>query len=188
MKRWLFALLLSLAAAPAGAQQVQSYETPGNLKPTHDLACIGMDKVRNDYTPADLMVAYVKCTRAGRYDDALVLMLVAGTYARFDTLRVSDVSAHDAFQAIEADIPRDEKVVAGMQPVFEKDKAANSPELAKFCTDLKHLGAPNYYPAYMIAHGMGAFLGGGGLVKDFDAKKGWKTAVDQYMHCDVSDL
>ena len=188
MKRWLFPLLLSLAAAPAGAQQVQSYETPGNLKPTHDLACIGISEVRNDYTPADLMTGYVKCTQAGRYDDALVLMLVAGTYASFDSQRVSDVSAHDAFQAIEANIPQDEKVKAGLQPVFEKYKAANSPEMAKFCTDLKHLGPPNYYPAYMVAHGMGAFLGTGGLVKDFDAKKGWKTAVDQYMHCDVSGL
>ena len=51
---------------------------------------------------------------------------------------------------------------------------------------IERIGAPDYYPRYMVQHGMQAFLisdGSDGLVKDFDAPAAWKQALDSYLHC-----
>ena len=44
---------------------------------------------------------------------------------------------------------------------------------------------PTYHPAYMIQHGMGAFLGQGSdpLVPGFGPATGWERALDSYLHC-----
>jgi hypothetical protein len=180
----------SITAMPLGASdaQVASYQTRGDLKPAHNLACIAIDQVSNVYTPADLMVAQSKCMQAGRFGDAMVLRLVAGTYSRFDALRVTDATAHDAYAALKADYPPDAKAFPHMKDMSAKYQAASSPEMAKFCLNIRRLGPPNYYPAYMIDHGMGAVLGtGGGLVKGFEAPKAWKAVLTQYMRCDVAE-
>jgi hypothetical protein len=184
-----FVLLATLLASLPASAQVTSFETEGNLKPTHDLACIAMDEIRNVYTPADLMAAHVKCRDAGQFENAFVLLLVAGTYARFDTLRVSDQTAHDAFLVLEANSQPDEKAGAGVKAAADPYLSPGSEKMRAFCTAIKRLGPPDYYPAYMVRHGMGAFFGaGGGLVVNFDAKAGWKTSLDSWLHCDVSDL
>lgn len=185
-----------LAIAPTAAiadPQVTDFEMEGNLKPTHNLECIPVTEVKTEYTPADLMVAEGKCARAGRYDDAIALLLIAGTYARFDTLRVADVSAHDALEAIQANNPPDEKMRAAMPPIAAKYAASGSAEMAALCQRLKQLGPPNYYPGYMVRHGMAAFFGRGtgsntGLVSNFDAQKAWKQSLSSWLHCDVSDM
>jgi hypothetical protein len=184
------ACLASLLATPILADaQITNITTAGNLKPTHDLDCLRVDQVKNIYTPADLMIAHDKCVQAERYEDALELLLIAGTYSRFDAQRVADQTAHDAFDAIEANDPPMLETRQHTGPIIAKYKAPNSPEMAKFCVALKRIGPPGYYPAYMIDHGMGAALGkSAGLVADFDAQKGWKDALASYMHCDVSDL
>lgn len=192
--RWTVAALFGCLASvfampPPAAAQITNITTPGNLKPTHDLDCLRIDQVRNIYTPADLMVSHDKCIQARRYEDALTLLLIAGTYSRFDVERVADQTSHDAMQAMEADDPPVLETRQHMDPIIAKYKAPNSPEMAKFCVAIKRIGAPDYYPAYMIDHGMGAALGrSNGLVADFDAQKGWKDALSSYMHCDVSDL
>jgi hypothetical protein len=192
--RWTIAALLgclaSVFAIPVLADaQITNITTAGNLKPTHDLDCLRLDQVKNIYTPADLMVSHDKCIQAARYEDAMALLLLAGTYSRFDTERVADQTSHDAFPAMQANDPPMLETRQHMQPIIAKYRAPNSPEMAKFCVAIKRIGAPDYYPAYMIDHGMGAVLGkSGGLVADFDARKGWRDALTLYMHCDVSDL
>jgi hypothetical protein len=148
-----------------------------------------MEQIRNEYTPADLMKVFVKCRDADRYEDAFLAWNVAGTYSAFDTQRVTDDTAHDAFQALMANNPPREDQRARFLAMFRSYTTPGSPGSVKFCADIKHLGPPNYYPAYMIDHGMGAFLGKpGGVVKDFDAAKAWKIALDKYLHCDVTDM
>ena len=191
VRGFLASVVIALAgAAHAANPQINAIETEGNLKPAHNLDCIAIGQVKNVYTPADLIAAYARCTRAERYDDAMVLMLIAGTYSAFDIQRVADNTAHDAYQAMMANIPPDEKTMAAMQQEFARYKAQGSPQMAKFCVDIKRLGPPNYYPGYMIAHGMGAVIGGGGngLVANFDAHKAWKESIDKYMHCSVADM
>jgi hypothetical protein len=177
--------------AAAAAADITNYETAGNLKPSHVLGCIAMDEVKNVYTPPDLMAARTQCYKEGRIEGALELFLTAGAYARYDTQRVTDRSSHGAFQVLIMNSMPDSETQAKAKLAIAKYTAPNSPELASFCKAIKRLGPPDYYPAYMIQHGMGAFFGGaakGGLVADFDSAKAWKLTVDKYLHCDVSDM
>jgi hypothetical protein len=60
--------------------------------------------------------------------------------------------------------------------------------LAQLCDGVRKVGIPNYYPRYMILHGIKAFTGDpykGGLVEGMDADATWKKAQSEYLHCPV---
>jgi hypothetical protein len=69
----------------------------------------------------------------------------------------------------------------------------NKNKLPMVCTKIKLIGAPDYYPEYMINHGLRAFPGqskadskqpaGNGLIIDFSAKDAWEKSLDIYLHC-----
>lgn len=168
----------SFAADSATQPKFRNYEAPGNLESKYDIGCIGVDKVESKYTPTDLYKAMSKCVGSGMYKEGAFLFAVAGVYGRFDTLRVVDKTAHQAvtvarMQALGA-MDKDK------QPTFQESVKAtlgNSEGLAAACKEIVRIGAPDYYPRYMIQHGMGAFSrsdAGEELVKDFDAKAAWK--------------
>ncbi len=187
-----FAVLLGLAtgaiaAAPAVQPKVQDYEAPGNMESRYDLGCIKAGEMANKYTPVDLYKALAKCIGAEKYREGAFIFAVAGVYGRFDTLRVTDKSAHDAVsvaaqQALGA-IGQDRKE-AFLKAV--KDTLGKPDSLAAVCKDIRRIGPPGYYPRYMVQHGMGAFVGsdgGDGLAKDFEAQAAWKMSLDSYLHC-----
>jgi GTPase Era involved in 16S rRNA processing len=188
---WGVVLAFFTGISDVSAGQITSVETPGNLKPTHQLGCITLDNIQNVDTAADLVAAYAACRDTGRYDDAVQLLLAAGTYAYFDTLRVADTTSHDALVAMEANNPPSDAERPFMMATIKKSYDRGSPAMMKICVVLKQVGPPDYRPDYMIRHGMGSFFGGGGndgLVADFDAKAAWKTSLDKWLHCDVTDL
>ena len=136
--------------------------------------------------PADLYASMEACARAARPQDALLLFGLAGVYGRFDTLRVADRSAHQATRVLR---DRHVEVVppgqwARVQQLLGQT-TGDPAELARFCGRVRAVGRPTYHPAYMIQHGMGAFLGQGGdpLVPGFDPAAGWESALDSYLHC-----
>jgi hypothetical protein len=181
---------IQLAGQAFADPVIQNYETEGNLKATHNLDCHSIAQIKQDYTPPDLMISFDKCLAAGRYNDALDLFQLAGTYSRFDTLRVTDQTAHDAFQVLMVEHPIEEPSKSIMYGLF-KTRSDSSSEEAKFCSNVKLLGPPTYFPAYMIQHGMGAFFGksaNGGIAPNFDVQTAWKTSLDKYLHCDVSEM
>jgi hypothetical protein len=182
--------LLALAAISSSAfAQVTAYQSSGNLEVTHKLGCIAMAEVKNEYTPPDLMRALHICAKARRYDDAFMLFTVAGVYAYFDTKRVPDISAQDAFQVLMANDPIDEDDQPIFQKLLEAYTTPGSPEFVRKCAAIEKLGPPTYEPVYMIRHGMGAFLGAGaGTPKDFDARAAWKGSLGSYLHCSVDDI
>ena len=168
-------------------QQITSFETPGNLVSTNALKCVGAESLENKFTPADLYSAVPICAKQGKYNEGFFLFALAGTYGRFDTLRVSDKSAHQAvsillMQAF-GDMTPDER--DGFQKVLNKT-IENPDSLASTCQLIERIGPPTYYPRYMIQHGMAAFTSNGtddGLVKNFDASAAWKLSLDSYLHC-----
>lgn len=175
-------------AQDSGTQpRIRNYEAPGNLESKHDLGCIGADKVRSKYTPTDLYKAVSKCANSGMYKEGAFLFAVAGVYGRFDTLRVVDKSAHQAVTA--ARMQALSTLDKGKQTAFQeslKARLGNPDGLAAACKEIIRIGPPDYFPRYMIQHGMGAFLksdGGDGLAKDFSAKAAWKQSLDTYLHC-----
>jgi hypothetical protein len=176
-----------LAAEPTTRPQLKAYEAPGNLESKYDLGCVGAEKLRNKYTPADLYKAVSKCVESNRYEEGAFLFAVAGAYGRFDSLRVEDKTAHQALTALRMrtlgshDQPKQAAFKEGVR------KAVGTPEgLAAVCKDLVRIGPPDYYPRYMVQHGMGAFRktgSGDGLVARFDATAAWKQSLDSYLHC-----
>ena len=62
----------------------------------------------------------------------------------------------------------------------------NNDKLPEICNELSRIGAPQYYPSYMIQHGMNAIIGSDtedALVKNFDSDAAWKESLDGYLHC-----
>jgi hypothetical protein len=174
-------------APPPGAAPIVNREAAGNLAATRPaLGCIEATQIESSMNPADLYAAMEACARADRPQDALLLFGLAGVYGRFDTLRVADRSAHGGVQIIHR---RHVDAVPAEQwtPVQERlrQTTGDPAELARFCGRVRAVGHPTYHPAYMIQHGMGAFLGQGGdpLVPGFDPTAGWESALDSYLHC-----
>ncbi|MGH8779611.1 hypothetical protein [Paraburkholderia sp.] len=84
---------------------------------------------------------------------------------------------------------------ADKREIFEerlKTIMRSAGEKAKLCIAAHDFGAPAYYPAYMVNHGLGAMQAAmsgqttedGGLRSDFDSTKGWSDALTGYLQCD----
>lgn len=181
-----FCALVCTIGSNAGAE-TRNYEAPGNLESTYDIGCPDASKLSNKYTPADLYRAVSKCAEQGAHKEGAFLFALAGVYGRYDTFRVADATAHQAvtvllMQAF-ARLSKEKKIALkdGI-----KNALGNAEGRAAMCKDVVRIGPPNYYPRYMIQHGMDAFLKKGpsdGLVKDFDAEAAWQKSLDTYLHC-----
>lgn len=165
--------------------KISNIETPGNLAPTTDIGCAKAGALRNTLTAADLYRGLAACAKSKDYKAAAFLFAMAGAYARFDTLRVADRTAHQAATVLRMQYFDPLPKRAKQNLATEIEATLGQPAgLAATCATLRSLGVPDYYPAYMIQHGMGAVMGrDGGLVAGFDATKAWQQALDGYLHC-----
>lgn len=175
------------ATEPTSQPRINNHEASGNLESQHAVGCVNASSLSNKYTPADLYKAVSVCINQGKFKEGALLFALAGTYGRFDTLRVSDRSAHQALSVLK--LQTFGNMAPDKQKAFQNsiEKTLGNPQgLATACTEIKHIGPPNYAPRYMIQHGMGAFTRAGnddGLVKDFNAPAAWKQSLDDYLHC-----
>ena len=184
----LAALTWMTAAAPQALNpQITNYETPGNLVAKHPLVCSTVDKLKETDTPPDLYAGMVDCAKHQRYQDAVYFFALAGVYSYFDSQRVADETAHEAHSVLtrNAMTQLDD---ATKQAVFAQLKATlgDPAKLPGACAAIERIGPPNYFPQYMVQHGMDAVTGkvqGNGLIPDFDAKVAWQKSLDGYLHC-----
>jgi hypothetical protein len=176
-------------AASSSAPQVVDYEAPGNLQSTHRVGCVEAGKLVSTYTPADLFPSIPECISQNRIHDAATIYALAGVYGRYDQARVADESAHQAMSVLGLRYiyplpkPDQDRFSAEITRMSEEPKAH-----AAFCRDILAVGRPNYHPAYMIQHGIGAFEGTptkDGLVARFDPAATWKKVLDEYLHCSL---
>lgn len=188
----LLGILLIAACANAaeerqpGSAQITHIFAEGNLQSRNDLGCIKVEVLQNIYTAADLYRSNAECVKLDDLDSAVYSSALAGVYARYDSMRVSDQSAHQAQDVLSLNLAEalteDERTafMAKMSAV-----AGDSVSLATLCRRIRAVGPPNYHPTYMIQHGMGAFTGAGGngLVSDFDGAVAWEEVLDTYLHC-----
>lgn len=168
------------------APQVTNYESESNLKATKPVACIGLDELTNQNTPADIFPGVRKCIDAGEYEKAANLFAVAGVYGRFDTLRIVDKTAHQAIKALQLEYLSsiDKARAEEFQEAIRGRLDADSSDLVRICDDIKKIGAPEYEPVYMLQHGISAFTGtGGGIKTDFNVAEAWAASLEDYLHC-----
>jgi hypothetical protein len=113
--------------------------------------------------------------------------MLAFIYGIFDAERVADKTAGQAILALNMDtfssVPQDIKI-----KVDEAIKhiAQDNELLKKLCSETNKIGPPDYYPSYMILHGVRAFTGNphdGALIKKFDALGTWKKIQSNNLKC-----
>ncbi len=169
--------------------QITEITAPGNLEGTVNLDCEIPANLHNQLTPPDLYDSMVKCIREEKYDEAVFLFALAGTYSFYDASRVSDPTARQAHSVLLmlALQSLDQKAVDAFWAVLV-DTLGNEERLPPVCQEVRRIGAPDYHPEYMIQHGMDAFSAnpGSGLLDDFDSEAGWQGALDGYLHCPSS--
>lgn len=183
-------LLIGLFGGALQAQ-VTDHTTPGNLESTHDLGCASPAQLDDTHTPADLYRGLAACVEEQQYERGVLLFALAGTYGRYDILRVADETAHQAVLVLRMN---------HFDPLRESDrqrfsetlkrKLSDPEDLGRLCDEIRRIGAPTYFPGYMVQHGMAAFGGdleNEGLVEGFDAEAAWNDSLSSYLHCPEPD-
>ncbi len=174
----------------ANAQRVLAQLEQANVR------CMERDGLGNQLTPVELYKDVASCIDQAKYDDGLFLFALAGAYGRFDILRVKDATAHEVAYMLPVMFfnQLDQTKVAAFKERV-KQMSGNDALKAKYCLDLESMSPPDYFPTYMISHGMASYANAMGvtlpgsnagenpLVSPFDAPKVWKQAVDEYLQC-----
>lgn len=181
---------LLVANSKIGKSKITDIQLEGNLQKTHDLPCIGINEAKNTYTSADLYASSAKCVVQNNNKKASELYILAGLYAKYDVMRISDKTVGGAISAMV--INTYGSVETKKREVFFKDfkEFNNSPAAKTLCDKIKKIGKPNYYPKYMILHGLDAIRSAmenkpqnDELKKNYDAEKNWLEAINSYNGC-----
>lgn len=181
------ALLLSALLSACASAPKTAVDHSQALSPSQVLHCIEFDSASPEYSAADLAGAAQNCVHEGRFDNAAELVLVASAFAHFDTLRVSDSSAHSAqkhlfskhFLSLDNE-PRDRLLAA----IYTLDQ--DSDRKALVCRVMSAMQPPQYLPLYMIAHGKAAQADNANtsLHKSYDAEANWLQA-QSFVRCET---
>lgn len=174
-----------MVASGAQAQgTITHYQSEGNLEVTHNVGCVAREETKTSYTPADLYQSIFACIEKEQYQSAVDLYVMAFARGYFDMLRVKDKSAHQAISVLR--LVTFQKLSKEQSEAFGKALEAYSKDgISGACSFLQASGAPDYYPKYMVAHGMGGFKkeGGNGLVTPFDASEAWQVSLAKTGIC-----
>ncbi|WP_444896909.1 hypothetical protein [Microbulbifer sp. SSSA005] len=176
--------LVGLIVSITANADIKNYEAEGNLESSRPVNCISTKELTTKNSPADIYIGVNKCVNEDDFDKAVQLYFISLAYGKYDTLRVSDRSAHQAVTVLRMNHlgALSEEQTANFQAAFKK--AAEN--MNAVCNSIKTLGKPTYYPKYMIQHGMGAFTGQktkDGLVVGFDPDQAWSDVLEGYVKC-----
>ena len=146
--------------------------------------CPTLDQIKNTQSPLEMYQKLPACFEAKRYDDAVNLYLISQAYGKYDALRVSDQTAHQAIAVLRMSISS----MIGTKEITEFQNALKPHinDRTQICSVLKKLGKPDYHPSYMINHGLKAFAGpqlNGGINIDFQPEIAWQETLQGYMKC-----
>jgi hypothetical protein len=151
-----------------------------------EMSCTTLDRLDNRVTPVDLTQSTIDCIKKGRFRDGVALYLLMGAYGWFDKMRVVDESAHQAIPALKMYISEELSQVE-RQKNWEQavDQTMEKKNLARFCTAVKKIGMPSYYPDYMIKHGLAAFNNSekATVYSDFNGPMVWRSTMQGYLKC-----
>lgn len=187
MKKLLILSLIAFGVNSIQAQEIKSLEAEGNLESPNPCGCVELSEVTNENNPADILNGMGKCIELKDFDKAAKLFAISGVYGTYDTYRVKDNSAHQGLVVLQQNILMniEEKDKESLISSLNKTLERGSKELTEVCQAIRQIGAPNYFPKYMIQHGIQAFMDseGNGLVEEFDSKESWELALTKYLHC-----
>ena len=184
------AMVLSAVAAygqdRTGPPQIINWESPGNLAATNPLGCVAAETVSATDTAADIASGARACLDEREYERMADLLLLANAYATYDTLRVTDRTAHAAVIALVADrfvdVSRRERrrVLRAAEKLRGDEK-----RIGALCATMAAAGPPHYRPTYMIAHGLMSFPGAPkqSPLREIDTVAGWRKVLVEFVKC-----
>jgi hypothetical protein len=180
-------VLMGSEVATVVHAQPQNSQVNERLKSKQVFTCIKIDQATNKYTPPLLYTFMNSCIKESKYAEAVNFFALAGTYSFYDMKRVVDVTARQAHSALLQDFfaMLNKKQLDRLSRELNKT-LRDKTKLPIVCRKIKSIGAPDYYPEYMINHGLGAITeqpANNGLTVDFDAKAAWEESLDGYLHC-----
>ncbi len=182
----LCAMVADSAQDRPGRPRIINWESPGNLAATNPLGCVASETVSATDTAADIASGVRACIKEGDYDRMADLVLVANAYAYYDTLRVTDPTAHAAVTALFADrflgLSRSQRrrVLRAVEKLRGDEK-----RIGGLCATLAAVGPPRYRPTYMIAHGLMSFPGmpKESPLREIDTVAGWRKVLVEFVNC-----
>jgi hypothetical protein len=187
----------SPSTAPAPAPQLPT-STPSLVssqgkesQPIAKEACMRLDQIDARHAPPALYALVADCMQRNRDADAVGLFVLAGMDSSFDALRVTDRTAGQARQILIMGLF--ESLPTNAHDRFEtaiKDLMDHPQQHVTLCEQVKKIGPPQYFPAYMVNHGIGAVMGALSnqapptpLRADFDAAAAWADLQSNYLNC-----
>ena len=170
-------------------EKIVNFRMEGSLAAERELGCIPLSKVQNDYTAPELFDASIQCMKQNNVNDANELYLVARAYSTFDALRVTDISARQAVTVLVMNFGQSLEALGKVEEFMQafKQYRSNQEKKGDFCSQMKKIGSPSYYPNYMILHGIKAFIENphkDALVKNFDSIITWQKIYIDSLKCD----
>jgi Protein of unknown function (DUF3617) len=167
--------------------KVTNLTVAGQLAAKNPVGCVPLETLYNTRTPPDLYLGVSACIQKDDYHAAAALFALAGIESRFDAARVLDKSAGQAGTVLIMNtfngLPQDKRERFGKAV---GDLAADPNAMTDTCRTIRKIGYPNYYPEYMVLHGINAFTakpGDGTLVAGFDAPVTWNFLLTNYLSC-----
>jgi Protein of unknown function (DUF3617) len=167
--------------------KVTDMTVAGQLAAKNPLGCVPLNSVDNTHTPPDLYLGVSACIQKDDYRAAAALFALAGVESRFDAARVLDKSAGQAGQVLIVNTFNG--LAQEKRDKFGKtvgELAADPQAMASACGAIRKIGHPNYYPEYMVLHGINAFTAKAGnatMEPNFDADTTWNSLLTTYLNC-----
>jgi len=154
-------------------------------------ACVQIGSIDNSHPPIELYSSLNDCLQNNRDADAVSLFILAGMDTSFDSLRVTDKTAGDArgilIMALFGGMADD---VHTRFETATKTLMADPSRHAVLCEQVKTVGPPQYFPAYMVSHGLGVMQSALAhqapptpLEPNFDAAATWNDLITNYLNC-----
>ena len=181
-------VLLLAACAPKSDPRIVNFETEGSRLTLTPLGCVTLSAVAPIHTPAEILPGVAACMNKQDYERAARLYGLAGLYGRIDVLRVTDRTAHRAIAELISkqleQFPQDEldRVQEAIVEIAE-DRG----DMRDMCDEIRTVGPPQYYPAYMIKRGTDAAVDGASSLEpvdpNFDMDKAWKESLKAFLKC-----
>jgi len=184
IKSMFLGLVFWLVSVAVYAQPtIVNIEAEGNLAPTHNIGCLPISEMQNAYTPADAALAFQRCLVEENLADAAAMYYFIMAYGDYDKSRVADISAKQAIGALLYPI------TAGVSPEILEETNAELSKLkdqgslinSGFCREIVRIGPPDYFPSYMVQHGMAVITGSidEPLLADFDGTEKWAEVLSR---------
>jgi ankyrin repeat protein len=154
-------------------------------------ACVQFDTIDNRHSPIELYSSLNDCMQSGRNADAAGLFVLAGMDSSFDSVRVADKTAGQVrvilitalFEGMADDVHA--RFDTAMKALTDSPSRH-----AVLCEEIRRVGPPQYFPAYMVNHGLGVMQSALAnqaphtpLDPKFDAAATWRSLITNYLNC-----